>query len=92
MKAVVRIGDMSAGHGASPPRPALTGSVKVFADTIPMHRLGDIWAPHPVNAHADPNTLITASDKLFADNIAVGQIGDLISCGDTAISGSSKVF
>lgn len=91
--AICRLGDLSAGHPTHPPRANAAASGKVFADGLGIHRVGDAWIPHPVNAHpGPPQTTVVGSGKCFADGIAVSRVGDLISCGDTIGTGSPKTF
>lgn len=90
---VCRLGDFSTGHPSHLPRSTASASGKVFADGIGIHRVGDIWLPHPINAHAiTPQATISGSGKTFADGIAISRIGDAISCGDFIGTGSSKTF
>jgi uncharacterized Zn-binding protein involved in type VI secretion len=92
-KQVSRLGDLSVGHGSSPPRPSITGSTKTFTDKKPTHRVTDTWAPHPVNGHpGPPQTTILGSLKNFSDRLPIARQGDLISCGDTIGVGSIKTF
>lgn len=90
---VCRLGDLSVGHSIYPPRPNVAGSPKTFVDALPVHRVGDAWAPHPVNPHpGPPQTTISGSPKMFADMLPVARVGDSISCGDTIATGSGKTF
>lgn len=46
MPGVVRLGDMSTGHGCWPGRPSIEASTNVFVNGRGVHRLGDSWAVH----------------------------------------------
>lgn len=92
-KPICRLGDLSAGHSVYPPRANIAGSPKTFVDYLPVHRVGDAWALHPVNPHPGPQqTTISGSPKMFADMLPVARIGDTISCGDIISTGSGKTF
>lgn len=93
MPPVTRLGDMSTGHDAFPPRPSTSASGDVFVEGIAAHRVGDSWAVHcnPVPV-CHPGVLAAGSGTVFVNGLAVGRIGDPISCGDTVATGAGTVF
>jgi uncharacterized Zn-binding protein involved in type VI secretion len=94
-KAVTRVGDKTVGHGDFPPREAISGSPDVYANTLAVNRVGDLWADHPGKA---PHVL-GQKDKtadlpkacVFANNLGVARIGDKVEA-DTIAGGSPNVF
>ena len=93
MPAVTRLGDSCTGHGCFPPRASTGGSGDVFANGIPVHRLGDSWAPHgcpKVPPHG--GALSAGSGTVSANGKQLGRIGDPVSCGSSVASGSGDVF
>ena len=93
MPAATRLGDISTGHGAFPPRPNDQGSPNVFDNGIALHRQGDHWVTHcnPIPSCHD-GFLSAGSPAVYANSKQAGRIGDPISCGDTVATGSSNVF
>lgn len=55
MPAVTRQGDACTGHGAFPPRPSTAGSATVFANGMPLGRVGDPVACGSSVAAGSPN-------------------------------------
>jgi uncharacterized Zn-binding protein involved in type VI secretion len=95
MPAVVRVGDMSAGHPhCYPPTPAVSGSPDVFVNGKAAVRVGDSWATHgacPVHSpHSGSSS--SGSSSVFVNGKALCRVGDSISCGDTMAQGSPNVF
>jgi len=98
-KPVTRIGDKTTGHSTYLPRPAIEGSPDVFANNIPINRVGDKWAPHGARPrrrgdrhHLETNHVTSAgSNSVFANNKSVARIGDPVE-EDTIAEGSPDVF
>lgn len=91
MKGIVRLGDLSNGHGTFPPRSNIQSSSKCFCDGIGIHRLGDTWAVH-CSGTCHSGVASSSSQKSFADSIGIGRTGDTISCGDIMLQCSAKCF
>lgn len=99
MPAVSRKGDMSTGHSSYKPRPSVEGSPDVFANNIPVNRVGDKWAAHGASPRyrGDPHpgetnhTTSSGSGKVFANNKGVARIGDPVE-GDAIAGASPNVF
>lgn len=93
-KPVCRLGDYCTGHPPCwEPRPNDEGSPDVFANAIPVHRLGDHWRIHgipPCPPH--DGRLATASGTVFANGRGIGRIGDHVDCGSDVAEGSPDVF
>lgn len=91
---VCRLGDRCTGHDVCwEPRPNDEASPDVFANAIPIHRLGDHWEEHgipPCPLH--DGRLEQASETVFANGRGVGRIGDHIDCGSDVAEGSENVF
>lgn len=91
---VCRLGDYCTGHPPCwEPRPNIQGSPDVFANAIPIHRLGDAWAVHgtfPCLPHG--GVLASASQTVFANALGIGRIGDAVNCGSFVAQGSPDVF
>jgi uncharacterized Zn-binding protein involved in type VI secretion len=98
MPAVIRIGDMSAGHGCFPPTAlAVTPVNKTFfngrkpgvlspACQHVEHRCGRVVHP---NATRTPSS---GAAKTFIEGFPAARIGDSIVCGDTCSGGSPNSF
>lgn len=94
---VVRLGiDICSGHPAGPtyypPRPAITGSGTVYAEGLPVVRIGDVWAPHTnlIETHSSPGA--GGSQTVFVEGQPVMRIGDPIACGSVCALGAATVF
>lgn len=92
MPAICRVGDMSAGHGCWPARPADSGSPNVFINGVAAHRLGDHWPTHCCIPSCHDGVLSEGSPNVFVNRLALGRIGDNISCGDIVAQGSPNAF
>ena len=94
MPAVTRIGDLSTGDPCgAPPRPAAQGSSNVYANSIPVVRVGDNYQPHACprsSPHTTPAS--SGSPTVFVNGKAVHRIGDSISCDSKSAQGSPDVF
>lgn len=93
MPAVTRVGDKSTGHDNCPPVEAGEGSSNVFVNGKPVVLVGDKYAPHGCEKHAEhQGYLAEGSPSVFINGKPVGRVGDAISCGGTVAEGSSNVF
>lgn len=66
------------------------GSGNVFANNVPVARIGDPVAGHGRGPHAGP-VMAAGSGNVFANSIPVSRAGDPATCGHPA-SGSGNVF
>lgn len=92
MPAVARIGDpFSTGHLCDVTSTIAEGSGTVFANGIPVSRVGDASVVHEIleGAVCVPHTAAIAagSGTVFANGIPLARVGDAIDAG--AISGGS---
>lgn len=92
MPKVVRLGDISLGHGCWPPRPNDSASPDVYANNIKVHRQGDHWAPHCCGPPCHDGNLVRGSLNVFVNNRQIARSGDPVSCGDFANVASPNVF
>jgi len=92
MPPIVRLGDVSTGHGCFPSRPNDSASPNVFANGIPVHRVGDHWETHCCGPACHDGEEATGSPNVFANNLPVALIGDSVNCGDFDGEGSPNVF
>ncbi len=98
MPAVSRLNDMSSGHDACPPVPAVSGSHNVNVNGRPVLRIGDIFAAHGCPVHPVHTPMITTgSTKVFVNGRAIARIGDQIGAGGcpgghVIAEGSPNVF
>jgi uncharacterized Zn-binding protein involved in type VI secretion len=91
MPGVVRLGDISRGHGCWGARPNTSASSDTFANTKGVHRVDDSWATHCcVSCHG--GVAVQGSPNVFANGRAVVRQGDAISCGDHAEECSPDVI
>lgn len=66
------------------------GSRNVYANNLPVSRIGDSVAGHGRNVHAGP-TMATGSGNVYTNNIRTCKAGDVATCGHSA-SGSGNVY
>ena len=93
MAGVVRLGDMSTGHGAWPPRANISASTNVFVNGKGAHRVGDGWAVHcNPTPECHSGVASSGSSSVYVNGRAITRIGDAISCGDSMATGSNNVF
>ena len=94
MAGVVRMGDVSTGHGTWPSRPNIQASSDVFVNGLGVHRNGDAWAIHCDNLPiCHSGELVTpATRTVFANGLPIGSVGDQISCADVVATGSTNVI
>lgn len=92
MPKIVRLGDVSTGHGCFPSRPNDTASPNVYCNNIPVHRVGDHWVVHCCGPACHDGVEAQGSPNVFVNNKPVARIGDACSCGDHAAIGSPTVF
>ena len=94
MPGVSRKGDMSTQScGASGPMPSVSASGNVFANGIPVNRVGDDWSQHAIPQQS-PHVGKTSSGSgtVFVNGKPCSRIGDNISCGATIAGGSGNVI
>lgn len=96
MPAVARIGDpFSTGHGCDGSSTIAAGSGNVFANGIPVARLGDVSASHtrPSGDSCVPHTATIAagSGTVSINGIPCARVGDAIDSG-AITGGSGSVF
>ena len=85
MPAVPRVGDIGVcaipPHGANP---MATGSVNVFVNDLPCHRVEKHWSCGAATTIASPN--------VFVNDCPIARIGDISSHGGVIVEGSPNVF
>jgi uncharacterized Zn-binding protein involved in type VI secretion len=98
MPAVVRLGDLSTGHGCFPPTNLVaTAATKSYingilvglqdqASQFSTHTCGN--STHPQNSRY----ISSGSTKSFIEGKPVARIGDDIACGDACAQGSPNSF
>ncbi|WP_320179660.1 PAAR domain-containing protein [Roseovarius pacificus] len=96
MPKVCRIGDpFSTGHGCTGTSTVAEGAPTVFANGIPVSRVGDMSVSHtfPVGPNCVPHVVPIAdgSATVFATGIEIGRVGDPIDAGQVA-DGSPDVY
>ena len=92
MPSVVRLGDLSQGHGCFPSVANNFASPNVFANSIAIHRLTDTQLIHCCGPSCHVGTQSSGSPNVFVNNLAVARTGDAYSCGDFDGEGSPNVF
>ena len=93
MPLVARIGDLNTNHPPCNPGHAMTGSPSVFANNIPVHRVGDVNTPHGyILCIPHVTALSTGSPNVYANNLKLGRIGDSYDCGILVDAGSPNVM
>tara|TARA_Y100001937_G_scaffold94392_2_gene128019 strand:- start:216 stop:506 length:291 start_codon:yes stop_codon:yes gene_type:complete len=93
MPLVARIGDADTNHAPCPPASCSTGSPNVFANNIPVHRVGDTNTPHGfILCIPHVTSLSTGSPNVIVNNMQCGRLGDSYSCGITVNAGSPNVI
>lgn len=98
MPAVIRLNDMSTGHGCFPPTPLVqTPVTKTFFNGILAGVIDEQCqhAPHtciPVTHAGVERSPSMGSTKSFIEGKAAARIGDDITCGDTCAEGSTNSF
>jgi len=96
MPAVARIGDLFAtGHLCDAASVIGEGSGDVFANGIPVSRVGDNSVVHDIlqGGACVPHTapIAAGSGTVFANGIALARVGDAIDAGSIS-AGSADVF
>ncbi len=96
MPAVARIGDAFAtGHPCDASSALGEGSDTVFANAVPVSRLGDLSATHTVLVGKDcvPHTapIASGSASVFANGVPLARVGDSIDAG-AITKGAPSVF
>lgn len=89
---VVRVSDTCSGHGCFGSRMAVVGSPNVFANGIPLHRVGDVWETHCCGPVCHSGVAATGSSTVFVNGVPVCRVGDAVDCGSTMIIGSPNVM
>jgi uncharacterized Zn-binding protein involved in type VI secretion len=94
MLGVVRKGDMSTGDPCkAPPRKAAGGSPNVFANGLPIMRVGDKYEDHSCPGSPPHSaTASSGSSKVFINGRPAHRHGDKISCGSKADKCSPNVL
>lgn len=101
---VHRLGDICSGHGCWWPRPAITGSLSVFVNFLPVHRVADWYAVHACPGSKQPPHSamgVTGSATVFVEFRPLRRMGDALTtggpaplgpCSGVAITGSPNTF
>lgn len=92
MPNIVRIGDMTSGHGCFPPQNTLTGSMNVRINGIFVHRVSDMITPHCCGLACHPSQSATGSVTVKVNGLPLTRIGDLANCGSILVTGSPNVM
>ncbi len=90
---IVRMGvDVCSGHDGFNPRPAITGSMTVFVDGIPLVRSTDAWGLHTDGMTVHQGQSAIGSMTVFADGLPVMRAMDTITCGSMCAMSSLTTF
>lgn len=90
---VVRMGvDICSGHDGFNSRPAITGSLTVFVDGIPVVRTSDVWGQHTDGFTVHQGQSVVGSMTVFVEGLPLMRQMDVISCGSTCAMGSLTTF
>lgn len=93
MPAVTRLGDLCTGHDCFSPRPSISASSDVFANSIPVVRVGDAYDLHGCGkCKPHSGNLASGSTSVFVNGLPVGRVGDAISCSSSVAVGSPDVI
>lgn len=92
MPGIHLLGMIDSGHGCYSPRPNVQGSPNVNVEGIPVHRQGDLWAPHQCGPDVHASVLAKGSATVFVNGKGCGRIGDPVACGSVTIDGAGTVF
>ena len=98
MPAVVRIGDVSTGHGCFPPTNlAQTACTKTYFNgkLAAVVNPNTQYVTHACGIIVHPQgsrNINSGSSKTFIEGYAVARIGDNIACGDACGEGSPNTF
>lgn len=90
---VTRKDDKCTGHDACPPRPPITWSPDVFANTKNVVRQTDVYAVHGCTEHV-PHTgfVVKGSSTVYVNNLQIARHNDPISCGSKCDEHSPDVI
>lgn len=91
MPGIVRLGDLSTGHGCYPPQAAIEASPDVFVDGIAVVTVDCHWATHCCKSCHD-GVSSEGSATVFVNGKPKVRQGDAISCGSHADQCSETVF
>jgi uncharacterized Zn-binding protein involved in type VI secretion len=91
MPPVSRLGD-PVQHGCYGEHTLNSGSGNVFANGIPMSRVGDTVTVHCCGPACHSGAHCTGSAKVFTNGKPQARIGDPIDCGSIIVGGSGNVF
>lgn len=90
MPGIIRLGDMTVGHGF-PPKPTTSGSSDVFINGIPACTVGDSTAVHCLGPVCHVGVIASGSPTVFVNGKPVARQGDSDACGDILGAGSPNV-
>lgn len=99
MSAIVRLGDMSTGHGCFPPTPLVTTPIqKTYVNGV-LAGVADPscqFAAHTCGLTTHPQQerypIPNPNNKTFIEGYPIAVIGDDIACGDAIAEGSANTF
>ena len=93
MRGVTRLGDLNSGHDACPPIGLSVASADVLVNGLGGGRLGDVYGVHGCKDHGSHvGSIATASTTVLVNGRGLARIGDSVSCGGSAMQGSSDVL
>lgn len=88
MPAAIRKGDICKGHDCHVPRPNDEGSMDVFINIIPAHRVDDHWETHCCGSSCHDSTAKTGSPNVIVNGKGLCRENDETYCG--SIMGLTK--
>ena len=94
MISIVRLEDLSTGHGCFPPQTLCSGSPSVLTNSIPTGRQGDCYSVHCCcsipTSHG--GALASGRPNVLVNSKPIGYVGDPVTCGGSAATGSPNCF
>ena len=96
MSFAARLGDITipaGSHASFTPSSAIAGSGTVFANSMPVVRQGDAFAPHmmpPAFVHVPSAN--ECSGSVSAEGSGIARMGDAVDCGQIISIGSPDVI
>jgi len=88
-----RITDICSGHQCFPPTIVIQGSLDVYANDLPVHRIYDNYVPHCCGG-CHPVVTAKASPTVFVNDRNTSHIGSSTFCdsGNIMVTGSFNVW
>lgn len=92
LRPMSRLSDITTGHGCYAPSVGVSASPTVFANGLPVHKVGDPFTPHTCGQDVHSDVAAVGSTKVIVNGVPAMRLGDALAPPALMAEASWNVF